>query len=170
MELKILTEKTLSLFGVDAPDHLGKKLREACDDHDKLRAFKELVDGDLTIDWMQKIYQYYLADRKEKKQDYTPKSIAELMGRLAGNSDQVIDMCAGSGALLIQKWILDPTSYYFAYEFDDGVIDFLKFNMVIRNIAGTICHADVLTDDIIEKWEIVKGDEFGKIVNIKSAV
>jgi type I restriction enzyme M protein len=35
------------------------------------------------VDWMQKIYQYYLADRQEKKQDYTPASIF-YMGRKTG--------------------------------------------------------------------------------------
>ena len=86
MELKELTDRTLELFGVTAPDQLGHALLPACGDLDKLRSFCELVDGDLSTDWMQKIYQYYLADRKEKKQDYTPASLAQFMGLLAGNS------------------------------------------------------------------------------------
>ena len=83
MELKELTDKTLELFGVTDPDQLGAALLVACGDPDKLRTFRELVGGDLSVDWMQKIYQYYLADRKEKKQDYTPASLALFMGLLA---------------------------------------------------------------------------------------
>ena len=67
MELKELTEKTFELFGVEQADQLGQALLKACSNTDKLEAFCDLIDGDLTQDWIQKIYQYYLADRKEKK-------------------------------------------------------------------------------------------------------
>lgn len=42
-------------------------------------------------------------------QDYTPKSLAVFMGKLAGKSDIVTDMCAGSGALTIQNGIWTRT-------------------------------------------------------------
>ena len=67
MELKELTDRTFELFGVDDPDDLGSALLKNISSTDKLKAFCDLVDGDLSIDWMQMIYQYYLADRKEKK-------------------------------------------------------------------------------------------------------
>ena len=70
MELKELTDRALELFGVDNPDNLGSALMESVSNTDKLKAFCDLVGGDLSIDWLQMIYQYYLADRKEKKQDY----------------------------------------------------------------------------------------------------
>lgn len=59
MELKELTEKTLELFDAESADQLGRRLLESCKDTDKLEAFSSLVNGDLTQDWMQKIYQYY---------------------------------------------------------------------------------------------------------------
>ena len=52
MELKELTDKTLELFGVTSPEQLGSALLTACGDAGKLRTFKELVGGDLSIDWM----------------------------------------------------------------------------------------------------------------------
>ena len=79
MELKELTEKTIELFAVSSPQELGSVLLDACKDTEKMDAFKALVDNDMTTDWLQKIYQYYLADRTEKKQDYTPSSIAKFM-------------------------------------------------------------------------------------------
>ena len=57
MELKELTDKTLELFGVTSPKQLGPALLAACGDPDKRRTFRELVGGDLSVDWMQKIYQ-----------------------------------------------------------------------------------------------------------------
>ena len=127
MELKELTEKTLELFCVQDPEQLGPALLEACGKPEKLRAFRDLVGGDLSIDWLQKIWQYYLADRKDKKQDYTPASIAEFMGMLAGSADRIVDMCAGSGALIIQKWkqmimyLNDEENRYLA-EFRDALL------------------------------------------------
>lgn len=42
MELKELTDKTLELFNVTDPEHLGPAILTACEDTDKLWAFCEL--------------------------------------------------------------------------------------------------------------------------------
>ena len=171
MELKELTDRTLKLFGVTAPAQLGPALFTACRDHDRLCAFRDLVGGDLTTDWMQKIYQYYLADRKEKKQDYTPVSVARFMGMLVSDSGEVVDMCAGSGALIIQKWSQSPDTLFTAIEYDETVIPFLLFNMVLRNIRCFVFHKNALTDDEpLGFWEIKKGEEFGNLIDIKSTL
>ena len=171
MELKELKEKTFEMFGVTASEQLGPALIVACGDPDKLRRFCDLVDGDLSTDWMQKIYQYYLADRKEKKQDYTPASLARFMGLLAGRSERIVDMCAGSGALIIQKWSQKPDTSFTALEIDENVIPFLLFNMVLRNIRCRIFQMDALTgEDAVRAWDVMKGEEFGYITDIKPAV
>lgn len=171
MELKELTEKTFELFGVEQADQLGQALLKACDNTDKLEAFCDLIDEDLTQDWMQKIYQYYLADRKEKKQDYTPKSVAQLMSALIGDTNKVVDMCAGSGALIIQKWTQNPNIEVTALEIDENVIPFLLFNMALRNINCRVIQGDALTgEDVINTWQVTKGERFGRITNIKSTV
>lgn len=171
MELKELTDRTLELFGVDNPDNLGSALMESVSNTDKLKAFCDLVGGDLSVDWMQKIYQYYLADRKEKKQDYTPASLAQFMGLLAGSSERIVDMCAGSGALIIQKWSQKPDVRFTALEIDENVIPFLLFNMVLRNVCCRVFQMDALTgEDAVRAWDVVKGEEFGHITDIKPAV
>ena len=73
MELKELCEKTLEIFKVKSVDDLGESLMKSCVENDieKFDAFAGLV-GDLNVDWLQKIFQYYQADREEKMQDYTP--------------------------------------------------------------------------------------------------
>lgn len=164
MELKELTDRTFELFGVDNPDNLGSALLENISNTDKLKAFCDLVDGDLSIDWMQMIYQYYLADRKEKKQDYTPKSLARFMGMLAGDGETITDMCAGSGALIIQKWNQNHDMEFRAIEIDSNVIPFLLFNMVLRNIRCDIYQMDALTDEEPTKiWTVEKREVFGCI-------
>ena len=83
MELGELCKKTLSIFRCESVSELGGKLYDAVMNGEtlKLTAFCDAV-GDLTVDWLQRIFQYYEADRQEKKQDYTPKSIAKLCAEL----------------------------------------------------------------------------------------
>lgn len=170
MELKELYEKTLALFEVQEANELQAVILKACTDHQKLSSFCELVKGDLSVDWMQMIYQYYLADRKDKKQDYTPASIARFMCMLAGDSDVILDMCAGSGALTIQRWLQNPDQKFRLIELDKNVIPFLLFNLVIRNIDSSVCRMDVLSGESFEQWRITKGEKYGNLTCVKSAV
>ena len=116
MELKELTEKTLEIFESKDTSELISKIKNVCIENktEYFDRFAELVE-DLSVDWLQKIFQCYEADRKERKQDYTPLSLARFVGRLAGEADTVIDMCAGSGALTIQKWSLDKNQEFMLY-------------------------------------------------------
>lgn len=170
MDLKELTDRTLELFEVDSPDDLGSALLDNISNTDKLKAFCDLVDGDLSVDWMQKIYQYYLADRKEKKQDYTPKSVARLMGALIGNADKVVDMCAGSGALTIQRWAENPDQKFELYEVDENVIPYLLYNLALRNIEADVWQGDVLTGDFTARYKVMKGEEYGKVTCVQSTL
>jgi len=72
MELKELCQKTMSLFCVDDISKLTEKLGQVCInmEYSYFDSFVKMVDGDLSTDWLQMIFQYYQADRKEKKQDY----------------------------------------------------------------------------------------------------
>ncbi len=135
-------------------------------DTDKMQAFFEMVDGDLSKDWLQMIYQYYYADRKNKKQDYTPKCLAQFLSRLVGESAETIDMCAGSGALTIQRWVENPDTVFTLYEIDENIMPYLLFNMAIRNINATVLQSDILQDETVKSWIIRKGDRFGKVTCI----
>ena len=168
MELKELTEKMTGLLCVENADELSDKLFESVKSNDMkvYEKFSELVQ-DLSIDWLQKIYQYYCADRKEKMQDYTPKSIAVFMGKLTGEADIITDLCAGSGALTIQKWNINPDQKFELYEFDDNVIPYLLFNMAVRNIGCTVYHSDVLQQEVYHKYKIHRGERFGRFEEVE---
>lgn len=167
MELKELTDKTLSLFNSENPDDLISKIMECVErnDTEKYEKFEELIQ-DLNVDWLQKIFQYYLADRKEKKQDYTPKSLAKLMTKIAlkNNDGLIVDMCAGSGALTIQAWNFNKDLEFECLEFDEKVLPILIFNMAIRNIRSTVKHMDVLQDEILSIYTIEPTEKYGKVV------
>ena len=167
LELKELSEKTLEIFRINSIDNLGEALTECLEskDIDKIKAFNELVD-DLSIDWLQMIYQYYCADRKDKKQDYTPKCLAQFVSRLIGDSAKTVDMCAGSGALTIQRWAEYPNTTFELYEIDENVIPYLLFNLVLRNIKATVYQGDILQDEIVKTWQIRKGAKYGEVIGI----
>ena len=172
MELKELTTEVLRIFNVTDVKKLGDALLECalCNDEIKMDNFCSLVDNDLSKDWLQMIYQYYLAERENKKQDYTPQCLATFLSLLIGNSESTIDMCAGSGALTIQRWNEHSNMEFELYEIDENVISFLIFNMTIRNINSTVYHSNVLEETVFDVWKIEKGEKYGKVVNIKSTI
>lgn len=169
MELKKLTDTLLEILKIKSVDEITKHLFETVINNDiqVYEEFCKLINNDLSVDWLQMIFQYYHADRKEKMQDYTPKSLARFISRLAGESDVIIDMCAGSGALTIQKWNMIPEQVFCLYEFDKNVIPYLLFNMAVRNIRCTVYHADVLQDEIYHTYMVFKGDKYGEVKEIE---
>lgn len=163
MELKELTEKAISLLEIKDTSEMSEKLFDVVKNNNEkiYNDFSELVGNDLSVDWLQMIFQYYQADRKEKMQDYTPKTLADFIGKLAGDSETIIDMCAGSGALTIQKWNRNHDLKFILYEFDENVIPFLLFNMAVRNISCVVYHADVLQQEVFHTYKINKGEKYG---------
>lgn len=82
MELKQLCEKITELLDIENICQLSDKLLSVClnNQHEYMEKFAEAVE-DLSVDWLQKIFQYYEADRKEKMQDYTPLTLARTYER-----------------------------------------------------------------------------------------
>lgn len=167
MELKELTDKTLKLFNVKNTKELLSAIEKSYNNNDIMQQFCDLVNNDLSVDWLQKIYQYYEADRKDKKQDYTPASLADLMAKISlSESNEVVDMCAGSGALTIAAWRGNPKVKATCIELDQNVIPILVFNLAIRNIRAKVIRADVLKREQFEKYQITPGEKFGKVEKI----
>lgn len=165
IELAELLKKTLESFEIKEIEELKDKIFEITIKN-QYQYYKKFLDfaTELDIDYMQKIYQYYLADRKGLKQDYTPKSLSKLLSKIVGDEKDVVDICAGTGALTIQSWAEDKTRKFKLYEIDDNVIPFLIFNMAIRNIYCEIYHADVLRDKVFNKYLVVPGEKFGEVI------
>lgn len=165
MELGELTREVLALFGCEDVETLADALAECAvsGDAERMDAFCELVGGDLSKDWLQMIYQYYCADRKEKKQDYTLQCLAQFLSLLAGEADVTVDLCAGSGALTIQRQADAPDGGFVLYEIDESVIPFLLFNLSVRNISARVVLGDVLSAEQRKAWTIRKGERYGAI-------
>lgn len=166
MELKKLTTETLEIFGLRSVDALPDALLEAATKNDtgKYKRFADLV-GDLAIDWLQKIFQYYEADRKERKQDFTPTTLARLASMLISDerAKTVLDICAGSGALTIQKWVLNKSLKFVCVEIDRKAMSVLVFNLALRNISAIVINGDALTGEIFEAYELKSSDRFSQV-------
>ena len=120
----------------------------------------EIHDYQVGYDWFIKHFEDEHADRKVKKQDFTPKSVANLLSRLAlcneGDVGNYYEVAAGTGSILISHWnnhrmTYSPfdyePKYHFAFveELSDRAIPFLLTNMMIRGMNGIVLHCDSLT-------------------------
>ena len=65
----------------------------------------EIHDYQVGYDWFIKHFEDEHADRKVKKQDFTPKSVANLLSKLAlcneGDKGNYYEVAAGTGSILI---------------------------------------------------------------------
>jgi type I restriction-modification system DNA methylase subunit len=138
--------------------------------NDILAKYFDLIGGNLKTDELQKIFQYYYADRKEKCQDFTPKSIAKLLAsEVVTGAKSIYDMCAGSGALTIQAWAKNKDAIFYCEELDDNAVPVLLFNLALRNISGYVIHRDVLTMKEKAIYRLIAGEKFSQIEQAREA-
>jgi len=159
LELKELTEKFKAIFGELEDFNLELLTESNCS------KYLELINNDLETDYLQKIWQFFMADRENKKQDFTPKSLGKLLSKLteSENEEWVYDMCSGSGSLTIQKWCSNKELKFVCEELDEDLIPFLIFNLKIRNIEGYVINGNVLTGERKTVYKLIQGAKFSEI-------
>ena len=159
IELKDLTKEFVKLFGDLENFNLEKISDENCE------KYLNLINHDLDTDYLQKIWQFFMADREGKKQDFSPKSLGVLIAELTKSENEVwvYDMCCGSGALTIQKWISNKKLKFVCEELDEAVIPFLLFNLKIRNIEGYVLNGNILTGEKKAIYKLTPGVNFSKV-------
>lgn len=170
MELLEFKNKILKLCNVNKIENISDVLMNAVMTHDTtfFDKFNGIIDD--SKDWLQALWQYYQADRTEKKQDYTPKSLCKLVSVLAGNCQNLYDCCGGSGALSLQ--ILKDNENLqdvCIEELDTKVIPFLLFNLCIKNANGVVINANVLNGEIKAIYKLTSDDEYS-VVSITDTV
>lgn len=151
------TKQFNQILGIDdsykAPDALMKVM---LDKNKREKMFREFlaIETDMGYEWFQTYYEQEQAQRKEKKQDFTPMSIADIVSRLVNQAEprSFLDTTAGNGGMLIKAWhnnvnptTTTPSEFWFvAHELSDRSIPFLIFNYAIRGCNGLIYHGDSL--------------------------
>ena len=80
MELSELTKAFCTIFECEKSDIVSSIKSALFSDKkdEKLKQYKETVSGNLDTDELQKIFQYYYADRNEKCQDFVPVLLISL--------------------------------------------------------------------------------------------
>ena len=124
------------------------------------------VQDDLTFDWFTEFFQEIYSDRKDKKQDFTPKELTNLASKIAGSTTSNADIAGGTGGLTIRRWVDNPNATLYAEEFSDAVIPFLLFNLAIRNTNAIVRHGDALHQEFKTTYKLTKGEQFSTIETI----
>ncbi|KFN92425.1 phage protein [Tetragenococcus muriaticus PMC-11-5] len=120
--------------------------------------FKEFLEyeKDVSYDWFHIYFQEEYAERKSKKQDFTPDSIGKLLaGIVTPEKGKVHEAACGTGGLIIKTWDYQrkntnpftylPSDYFYqCEEMSDRSIPFLLFNLLIRGMNATVIHGDAL--------------------------
>lgn len=171
MELTILRNNVLKIFNADKTNLpiciMAEILNNNIAVYDR---YLNSVNGDLTQDYLSKIYQYDFADREKMKQDYTPPTLAELSAKLLNENKplSVFDQCAGTGSLSIAFWNTNKNIIVTAIEKDKTNIPFLLFNYAVRNIQAIVINGDALNEEADETiiYQIAKGEKYGRVIKL----
>lgn len=157
--------------------------------------YRELIrinNYDMGHDWFQPLYEEELAERKQKKQDFTPYELSVLCSKLTNQTGTVHEPTAGNGSMIIADWWerckkhlpwehFPSQNMVTCWELSDRAIPLLLLNLSIRGIMGYVYHGDVLeqtvkqkyillnrTDDTLGFSEVVKAGKNDIIKEIKT--
>lgn len=171
------TKTVNHILGIDESYKAPEKMMQLMLDKQKRpELFKKFlrVSTDLKFDWFHEYFEDEQAERKSKKQDFTPDSIATLLNSLVDSDKSkgyYFEVAAGTGGILIKRWwddclhdrvgnplhnnhqlqflsilTYDPRSYWYQVEeMSDKAIPFLIFNMAIRGMNGVVIQCDSLS-------------------------
>lgn len=155
-----LTSKQINkIIGVDeiykAHDILYKKLFNKEEREKMFRQFLD-IEWDMSFDWFNEYFQDEQADRKNLSQDFSPESVTTLLSEIVGSSNSAMDICGGTGSIIIKKWDKDrrdvspfeyqPCNYFYQVEeYSDRALPYLLFNLMIRGMNATVFHGDAIT-------------------------
>lgn len=135
-------------------------------EHDKISLFDQFleIEQDLSYEWFQGYFEAEHADRKEKKQDFTPNSVSLIGASIIGKSDKYFEAAAGTGGMAISFWNENKDTFFELEELSDRSIPFLLFNMSIRNMSGVLKHGDSLNGKSKSIYKLEKTDTFSNII------
>ena len=172
-------EECLKFFDIKdlmyLPDAVWKLLNSPTKERDeKYKELIELNNYDMSTEWFQPIYEAELSERKQKKQDFTPKELSKLCSKLSLQRGSVHEPTAGNGSMIIADWwercrqrlpweMFPSENMVTAWELSDRAIPILLLNLSIRGIMGYVYHGDVLEQNVFQKYILLnkKNDGLG---------
>ena len=172
-------EECLKFFDIKdlmyLPDAVWTLLNSPTKERDeKYKELIELNNYDMSTEWFQPIYEAELSERKQKKQDFTPKELSKLCSKLTLQRGFVHEPTAGNGSMIIADWwercrqrlpweMVPSENMVTAWELSDRAIPILLLNLSIRGIMGYVYHGDVLEQNVFQKYILLnkKNDGLG---------
>lgn len=172
MDAKTLEE----IFDIDDLMHLPQRVMEVIegDLNERNSVYMKLLEAnnhDLSHDWFQEVYEAELAQRSKFKQDFTPRSVATLLAKIAGTDGASIhEPTAGTGGLVIAAWWdhcrtmlpwnFRPSRFMVnCWELSDRAIPLLLLNLSIRGMMGEVYHGDTLELTVKQKYILLNRND-----------
>lgn len=165
----ITSDKINELLGIDESYKASTVLMDILSDSQKRETLADKFineESDLTFDWFTNYFQEEHSDRKNKKQDFTPDEVVQLVDKLSGDFKTNVDICAGTGGLTIKKWNRNKNGHFYCEEFSDRAIPFLLFNLMLRNVDGFIFHGDSLSRKVKHLYHLTRGNKYSNIQEV----
>lgn len=142
-----------------APERLINILSDQKKSKEIFFKFLETFDYDLSYEWFNQYFEDEHADRKNKKQDFTPNCLSKLMTEMFTSDSQkgiIYEPACGTGSTIIAHWYREtrksmpweynPMDYlYFCEELSSKTVPFLIFNLMIRGMNAVVIHGNTLT-------------------------
>lgn len=172
-------EQCLKFFDIKdlmcLPDAVWKLINSPIKErNEKYKELIKLNNYDMGTEWFQPIYESELSERKQKKQDFTPKELSILCSKLTLQRGSVHEPTAGNGSMIIADWwercrqglpweMFPSKNMVTAWELSDRAIPILLLNLSIRGIMGYVYHGDVLEHQVFQKYILLnkKDDALG---------
>lgn len=176
------------ILGITDSYKAPAKLLDIVLDEEKLKKIGtemlNLYDHNLDYDWFHEYFQDEHADRKKKKQDFTPGGVAALLNEITNVENGVIyESATGTGGIIIkhlsrvrfnQEKRYNPLErLYICEELSDRAIPFLLFNLAIRGVNAIVVHCNVLTREAKSFYHVFNKDSdpaaFSDVLEIAAA-
>nr|DAL35617.1 MAG TPA_asm: type I restriction-modification system methyltransferase [Caudoviricetes sp.] len=161
-------QELFNLIGIDDISKLSDRIMEIIMGDTEYRdyIYTELIkinNYDMSYDWFQEIYENELSERKQKKQDFTPRELSIICSDLTSQSGTIHEPTAGNGSMIIADWWqrcskLIPWEHFpsqhmvTCWELSSRSLPILLLNLSIRGIMGYVYHGDVLENDVKQKY------------------
>lgn len=165
---EITTEAINELFGIkesfELPETLLKKILNK-QEKDKLYNDFMQFEFDMNNDCLRDYFQMNNANRNNLKQDYTPDCLSKLITKIIPETEDIFDICSGTGALTIG---INRDINYLCEEISQMSIPILLFNLALRGINATVLQKDVLLNDVQKVYKVSKNGDFSDIEIIEN--
>lgn len=161
---KLDTATINSIFGISESFELPKVLlSKLMDESEKDKLCDKLLqyDFDYKNDCLCDYFQENNANRNALKQDYTPDCLCTLISKLLPKTENIIDICSGTGALTVSAG--SNNINYQCEELSQMSIPMLLLNLCIRNMQATVLQKNVLENKVEKVYKLAQGEKYSNI-------